>query len=421
MTRNLRLLIGAGLVFYLIGAVNQSVGMYVLAAACLAVILACYSLTRLVIRGVTVELELESVRTRAGEQANGVIRVRNAGAIRRTGMSLALRVENETVAGGGRDYEFVLPALGPRSRTDMDICLQCSARGAHTIRSMRITANDPLGVYHRWRAVDANTGFLGLPRAHSAERLANWDALSSEGRRSARVLRRAGGEFQGIRPHTPGDDPRMVHWKVTAHLGELVVRQHRPRREAGVTAWVDLWRPNHPFSGADSPTETVISLTATLLDILLHGDTLVSLAGHGLPMDFAMPSRGEAYLDRYLLTLAEAVPTEGLSFSQFCEEQARVSPRLRNVFVVTPAAEPALVDVLALIRNRGARVVVLFAGGLEQQAESVPDRLRAHAHDQTIGALRGLGVCAVRVRDFDDIPRAISEVASDQSSVAAAG
>lgn len=364
MTRNLKLFTGAAIIFYIIGAVNESTSMYVLAAAALAVILAAYFLTRLQIRGVEPRISLRSPRTCAGDPISATIVIANPGAILRTSMSLAIHLENETVPSGSLDHEFLLPPLPPRSRTEVEVALNCRERGVHRLSKVRVIAHDPIGVYHRGRGFESQDGFLALPRTLPTEGLSAWELLSPEGRRSARLLRRTGGEFEGIRPHTPGDDLRQVHWKVTAHAGELVVRQHRPRREAEVTVWIDLWEANHPSKHPDR-TETAISLAATLIQLFSRGGYMMSVAGHGLPADLALPSRGESYLDRCLVTLAEARPQAGLTFSDFCEEQIRKSPRLRNVFVVTPSADPGLVDTLGSLRQRGAHVAAFLVGGMD--------------------------------------------------------
>ena len=421
MTRNLRLFLGATFIFYVIGAVNDAAGMYVLAAASLAVVLACFFLTRLLIRGLEPEIELHGTRTRAGKDLSATIRLHNAGAITRTQMSLALRMANETVPEGSRDYEFLLPALPPRSRTDVDVSLACVARGLHRLTDFRLVANDPIGVYHRAKRFDDAGTFLALPQIHEASGLSSWELLSPEGRRSSRILRRSGGESQGIRAHTPGDDLRHVHWKVSAHIGELVVKQHRQRREAEVSIWLDLWDRNHVHHGADSPMEVAISLTATLLDIFVHGDYLVSVAAHGLPPDLTLPSRGEAYLDRALAALAEARPVAGPSFSEFCAERWRLSPRLPSVFAITPAAEPGMVEVLAPQTRRGAHLVVFLTGGLARDdADETPRRLLRQAHEQALLRLRAAGVTAVSVSCFEDIPSAIGEIANEASAQTAA-
>lgn len=412
MTRNLKVFGGAAIVFYVIGAVNEAVGMYVLSAAALGVILAAYFLTRLLIRGVSAELGMSDARTQAGRPLAATVRVHNAGRITRTGMTLEFEVRNETVPEASGEHHILLPSLPPRARVEMEVMLQCRARGLHRVNALRLVAHDPVGVYHRGRELAQTASFLGLPRICEAPGISSWELLSPEGRRAARLLRRSGGDFEGIRAHVPGDDLRHVHWKATAHTGELVVKHQRRRREAEIAVWLDLWEGNHALSGPDSPTEVAVSLAATLLDIFVHGDYLVSLAGHGLSPDLALPSRGEAYLDRALVALAEARPVPGPGFADFCADRLLHSPRLQNVFAVTPAAEPGLADVLSAAARRGAHPVAFLTGAIDPDAVAhVAPRLTTDEHHDALARLGAAGVDAVQVATVEGIPRAITSAA----------
>jgi len=52
-----------------------------------------------------------------------------------------------------------------------------------------------------------------------------------------------GQEFEGLRPHLPGDDVRRVDWKATARRGAPVVRELGPERSQTVWLLLDCGRP----------------------------------------------------------------------------------------------------------------------------------------------------------------------------------
>ena len=74
--------------------------------------------------------------------------------------------------------------------------------------------------------------------------------------------------------------------------------------------------------------------------LFVRGECMVSLAGHGLPADLELPSRGEAYLDRV------RGPRPGQAGAR-CRSASSVSNELggrppASVFAISPAAEPDL-------------------------------------------------------------------------------
>lgn len=246
MSRNLALFTGAAVAFYLIGMVNGSIGMYALAAAAVAVVLACYSLTRFLIRGVEAELEVADHRTWAEGTVSGTLTVRHLGLVRRSGLEAALTVEvgpeDEDAGGLGpqRRYVLPLPALPPQTTMEFAVTLDWLGRGVHRVPSVELVSRDPLAMYRRPLFLPCEAEFLGMPQVYHAEGLTAWDLMTPEARRAARRRQISSGEFRGIRPHAEGDDLRHVHWKVTAHTGELVVKEFQHREEAEVAVWVDL-------------------------------------------------------------------------------------------------------------------------------------------------------------------------------------
>ncbi len=46
--------------------------------------------------------------------------------------------------------------------------------------------------------------------------------------------------FAGVRPYTPGDSVRRIHWRATARLGEPVVKRFDPARERDVVIVLDV-------------------------------------------------------------------------------------------------------------------------------------------------------------------------------------
>lgn len=74
------------------------------------------------------------------------------------------------------------------------------------------------------------------------------------------------GEFYGLRPWHNGDSQRWIHWRTTARLGELAVRQFEQQQRMQVSLLLELYRPtkklrlpNHAQS-----VEQAVSFVATL-------------------------------------------------------------------------------------------------------------------------------------------------------------
>jgi uncharacterized protein (DUF58 family) len=323
--------------------------------------------------------------------------LRNLRRATRPAPTVTLRMEDTTVPGVARSYRYVLPNLDPKAGLEVDVAVECPARGRYRIGEVAVEGTDPLGMFHRPRRFSATQTFLALPRTYSAPGIAAWELLSPAGRRLTQARRREAGDFGGIREYAPGDDLRYVHWKATAHTGHLAIKEFEQRQEAQVAIWLDL-----SAAGAAASTEIAVSLAASLLQVFVTADYIVQLMGEGLSRSLGLPSRGEAYLGRAFEALAEVQAQGRQPFSATLMELVRTAGRTQGAFAITSGADPGLPDALAFCRTHGITPVVFVVRPTEEAA----------AAEAVAQLYRRIGTAAVTVTAMDRIAAAVREAAA---------
>ena len=143
-----------------------------------------------------------------------------------------------------------------------------AARGAAAIGSVRlhVSTRFPFGLV-RSESRSCRT----VPRCWSVR---GWGSLTqrwlqivdsrlqgshSEGRRQGMLE----GDYYGLREWRPGDSQRWIHWRTSAKLGELAVRQFEQQRNRDLILVLDLWEPDSPTEQELLQTEIAISFLAT--------------------------------------------------------------------------------------------------------------------------------------------------------------
>lgn len=117
----------------------------------------------------------------------------------------------------------------------------------------------------------------------------------------------SGGDLLALRRYAAGDSHRLIHWKASARVGQLLVRQFSAESSEGCTLWLETgparWTRPEQF-------ELCLSLVATLAEDLFRRGELVRVAIDG---EAPLPVRSihdlEAFLDR--LAALPPVQTEG--------------------------------------------------------------------------------------------------------------
>jgi uncharacterized protein (DUF58 family) len=211
-------------------------------------------------------------------------------------------------------------------------------RGIYRYSGFRISTKFPFALLRKSRVVELETEVVVLPSIHPV-RLPPLPAPGATGEREQRVRGR-GGDVYGLRDFRPGDDPRDVHWKSSAHRGRLVLRE----RQADVAQQVQLVLDHRleisahaSLLSAAEGVERAITLTASLAAELIHRGYRVAIQGMGssVPAD-----GGPAHLARMLGYLA----------------------RLPYADAEAPAPEPPVTSAPVLRVGRTGRVTLQASG-----------------------------------------------------------
>jgi uncharacterized protein (DUF58 family) len=86
------------------------------------------------------------------------------------------------------------------------------------------------------------------------------------------------GDFYALREWRNGDSRRWIHWRTSAKLGTLAVRQHEQRRSCDVIVILDLYQSASPSNQERALVEATISFAATaIVDLCRHGGSWLGL------------------------------------------------------------------------------------------------------------------------------------------------
>ncbi|NLF73097.1 MAG: DUF58 domain-containing protein [Candidatus Anammoximicrobium sp.] len=87
------------------------------------------------------------------------------------------------------------------------------------------------------------------------------------------------GDYYGLREWRPGDSKRWIHWRTSAKVGKLAVRQFEQQQNRDLALVLDLWQPEAPRDEDRGRVEIAVSFAATLVDELAQrGGSRVTLA-----------------------------------------------------------------------------------------------------------------------------------------------
>jgi len=229
--------------------------------------------------GYAVDLDLTRTRVVVGERAVGALSLTNS-----TSRAL-LPSEVVLPVGAGRGV-FEIPRL-PAGQTHEELfAIPTTSRGVLAVGPVSVLRGDPLGLFERTRDRRQAVDLFVHPRTTSLEGLSLGLMRDLEGL-PVHQLASDDVSFHALREYQPGDDLRHVHWKSTARVGELMVRQYEQTRRShfvvGLSTHPGEYRSSEEFELAISVAGS-IGLRALrdsrTLDVRVPSGTLRAPDGH---------------------------------------------------------------------------------------------------------------------------------------------
>ncbi|MGH9169960.1 MAG: DUF58 domain-containing protein [Acidimicrobiales bacterium] len=163
---------------------------------------------------------------------------------------------------GGR-HRILVPRLAPGERATVTIGLDSSHRGRHAVAGYEAVMTDGLGLASLRLTSTGSIGYLVRPRTEELPRTLPLSAGSGrESLQSSAERLRTG--IAMLRQYIPGDDVRRIHWKTTARVGDLMVREGGdPDAESRSGTSIILGTGGEPSDDFERAIEVAASLVAT--------------------------------------------------------------------------------------------------------------------------------------------------------------
>ncbi|ADB16253.1 protein of unknown function DUF58 [Pirellula staleyi DSM 6068] len=210
-------------------------------------------------------------------------------------------------------------------------------RGRYILGPLRLSTRFPLGLVKSTMSIDMPHELLVTP--HLGRLLPQWQQVlltASHGDQERHPQQGTSeGDYYGLRPWQSGDSRRWIHWRTTAKVGVLTVRQFERRRSQDVAIVLDPYLPANPTLDDLARLELAISLVATMVaDLALRGHArlLLSLAS-SKPQTF-VGSSSQLTAGEVHDALAELAPSENPPLAEAIAELSKSDSTIRGALLV---------------------------------------------------------------------------------------
>lgn len=211
-------------------------------------------------------IELNPRRVVVGDRAMGRMLVTNTGAKALTPTRMELPV-------GKGVAEFQLPSMKPKEQHEELFAVPTHRRAVIVAGPAESVRGDQLGLLRRalkWAdAVDLFVHPKTVRLVPSAAGLVR----DLEGQVS-KTITNNDIAFHALRPYVPGDDRRYVHWRTSARIGQLMVRQFQETRRSQLTM---IHASRGDLYASEDEFELAMSVTASIAAQVIRDGTQMNV------------------------------------------------------------------------------------------------------------------------------------------------
>lgn len=247
-------------------------------------------------------------------------------------------------------------------------------RGKYTWHELTVEGTDALGLIHKQRLYrTAPSEMIVLPRpipvAMELPAAAGFGLSEAE----SGSTRGAGLEPFGVREYVAGDSLRHVHWRSSAKVGTLLVKEFETGSHSVATFVLQTTRGTDLGSGSQSSLDLICGHAVYLAETFIRQGMRVEFPG----LDRKGGSNVGAERIAEIYDLLAQVEAQDLT--PVGERFAALAPDLGTgsvVFVFMAVKDPTLLSAIAASRNTSIRVVPLVydAEVFDKSAASAADR-----------------------------------------------
>jgi uncharacterized protein (DUF58 family) len=177
----------------------------------------------------------------------------------------------------GTRPRFVVDRMRPQGRRSVEYVVRSDLRGKYPIGPMTVRVSDPFGLIEMNRTFRSSTSLVVIPPVVLLPAIPLSGVWTGSGDNRPRAFASGSAEDVTVREYRRGDDLRRVHWRSSAHAGELMVRREEQPWQSRATLFLDNRASSHRGTGAASSLEHAVSVAASVAVHLVQRGFVVRL------------------------------------------------------------------------------------------------------------------------------------------------
>lgn len=333
----------------------------------IGILVVSYTWAWLNLRGLNVQRETFTHRTQVGEQARERVTVLNRWPLPKLWVEV---LDHSDLPQHGAGFVASLPG-GERRR--WVVRTPCTIRGKFRLGPVTLVSGDPFGLFRLQRTIPGFDEVLVYPRTIPLPGFSLPSAELPGGQNLKARTHYVTPNVATIREYMPGDSFNRIHWRSTARIGKLMVKEFELDPTAEIYIVLDMLERAQQYlrrAGAtqvereqriaESTEEYAVQAAASIARHLLAQNRAVGLIAWGQQREVIPAEREIRQLYKILEALAELRAQGATPLAEVLGAESARFGRNCTLVLITPSLDERWVTSVQHLLYRGVRIVAVL-------------------------------------------------------------
>ena len=259
----------------------------------------------------------------------------------------------------GEESKSVVYSVTPGSKVILEKSFVCRYKGVYRLGCVEAEFGDALGLFNWKKSFEANAILWVYPKVYQ---LKSFMIPVRQHFGTVSVRHNAYEDFasiRDIRKYAVGDHLKKIHWKVSAHRGELFVKNVDLNASADLCIYLDLYAKSYRGDFADELEEKGAECAASIIRYALTRNMTVGLNAKGSEY-ISLYGNGINRYQEFLDTITKASIEGDTPIWELMRREGLKLGWGATAIVITPDVCRASMEAMLAFKASGIEVVILF-------------------------------------------------------------
>ncbi len=233
-------------------------------------------------------------------------------------------------------------------------------RGHYTLGPLIGEVTDPFGLFRLRRKLDNAKDILIYPSTIELPYFGAESHAESGLLRNAWLTNESSGAISGVREYVPGDSLNRIHWRSTAHMGKLIVKEFDYDLSEKIWIILDLNKELNFGKGVETIEEYSITIAASIVKKYADSGRHVGLIAHSDNYHFYPARPGDLNMWRILEALAVFKASGQIPLQRILKGAREQISGNSVAVIITASASEEIINSIMSIKKQGIQVVTIL-------------------------------------------------------------